>query len=96
MSLRNNLYSLKGKAVVIRANGILYRGILLDISEENVFIRHQNGHAEIPMDRIQSMHSADSKTPALEIPEADYFKEFNPDDNLEDQTKEKPNPEKAD
>lgn len=76
---KNNLYSLKGKEVVIRANGIIYSGKLLDISEDGVFLRHLYGHSEIPMDRIQSIKLAGEKTPKMQTPPKDHFAEFAPE-----------------
>lgn len=49
------LEELLRKPVVVRANGIMYRGILLEVAEKEVILRSQTSQISIPTDRIISI-----------------------------------------
>jgi len=49
------LDQLQGKEVEIYADGMIYRGILIEITTEGVTLRRQTGFAFVAMDRIASI-----------------------------------------
>lgn len=49
------LEELLRKRVVVRANGIIYTGILLEVGPDQITLRRETGYATIPMDRITSV-----------------------------------------
>lgn len=57
--IRSPLEKLKSKQVIIRANGLVYRGVLIEATETEILIRRETGFASIPMDRIVSVVGAD-------------------------------------
>ncbi len=72
----NYLNKLKGKEVEIRAAGVTYKGKLLEIAAEYVFLRRSQGYAQIPMDRIQSIKAAAEAPPPLRRDIAPQFFEM--------------------
>lgn len=55
------LEELLRKPVVVRANGIAYRGILLEVSDQEVILRSETSQISIPMDRIVSISDPNPK-----------------------------------
>ena len=53
--MRNKLDSYKNKRVVVRANGLLYRGVLKEISEESIQLKGMTGWIEIPLEGVTSV-----------------------------------------
>ncbi len=43
------------KPVVVRANGLTYKGILIEVAPFEILLRRQTGYVSIPMDRITSI-----------------------------------------
>ena len=57
------LEELLRKPVVVRANGILYRGILVEAAPDALVLRTQTSQISIPMDRITSVTDPNAKKP---------------------------------
>ena len=49
----------KNKEVIVRANGIEYKGILKEVTEDSVNLKRMLGWVEIPIDKISSIRAAD-------------------------------------
>ena len=49
---RTKLDHLKRKPVEIRANGLTYRGVLIEATEDEITLKRTTGFITIPMDRI--------------------------------------------
>jgi hypothetical protein len=56
------LEELLRKPVVIRANGIEYRGILIEVSPTEIVLRSPTSQISIPMDRVISVTDPSKKT----------------------------------
>ena len=52
---KTKLDTLKRKRVEVRANGFVYRGILLEATEDEITLRADSGFVSIPMDRVVSI-----------------------------------------
>ncbi len=52
---RSALDKLKRKRVEVRAGGFLYRGILVEVTEEELTLRADTGFVAIPMERVTSV-----------------------------------------
>lgn len=61
------LEELKRKQVEVRANGFTYRGMLLEVTAEEITLRTVTGYTSIPMDRVSSV--VDPKAPRKKGPE---------------------------
>lgn len=46
---------LKNKRVVVTANGIRYRGVLKEITEEAITLKGLTGWASVPLDKVTSV-----------------------------------------
>jgi hypothetical protein len=55
------LAALRLKAVLVRANGLTYRGILLGADEDEVYLKGELRYLALPMERITSIKSADAR-----------------------------------
>ena len=75
---RDPLYALKGKEVIIRANGINYTGKLIEVAPDYVLIRRQQGFAQIRMENVQSIEAADKQNPALRSVGPGHFTDHSP------------------
>jgi hypothetical protein len=53
-----NLIKLVGKEVIIDADGILYKGELVEVSETEAYLRLETGWITIPMEKISSITAA--------------------------------------
>lgn len=53
------MHELTGKEVEVSANGIIYRGVLVEIGETDVHLRSETGYIIIPIDRILEISAAD-------------------------------------
>ena len=58
---KTKLDTLKRKQVIIRANGIEYKGLLLEATEDEVTLRAQTNFISIPMNQIVSVRDANEK-----------------------------------
>jgi len=58
---RNYLDQLLRKEVEVRANGISYRGKLVEVTEEGITLRGLTGFCMIPMERITSVRDPKAK-----------------------------------
>ena len=58
---RTILEDLLRKNVEIRANGFLYRGILMEVAEKEITLRGPTGFISIPMDRVTSIRDPNAK-----------------------------------
>ncbi len=54
--MRTILDRLIRKPVEVRANGFIYRGTLIEVTEQELTVRGPAGFFSIPMDRITSVH----------------------------------------
>jgi len=54
----DDLIKLIGKRVIIEADGLIYNGELIEISEEEVYLKSEMGWITIPMDKISSIRGA--------------------------------------
>lgn len=43
------------KPVVVRASGVEYRGVVVELGERALLLRTPSGHLEIPWDRVTSL-----------------------------------------
>jgi hypothetical protein len=70
------LEELLRKPVVVRANGITYRGILLEVATEAIVVRTQMSQVSIPMDRVTSVidPNAPSKKGPLTFIDPSYYR----------------------
>ncbi len=55
------LEELLRKPVLVRANGITYKGILLEVTDQDVVIRRTTSQISIPMDRVISIRPVTPK-----------------------------------
>ncbi len=51
----NDWRGLTGKAVVVVAGGIRYRGVLLEMGDASLVLRSARGFQEIPWERVTSL-----------------------------------------
>jgi hypothetical protein len=61
---RTKLDALKRKRVEVKANNLIYRGILLEATEDEITIRTETRIVQIPMDRITSVKDPTAKEAA--------------------------------
>ncbi len=59
------LRRLTGKNVLVKAVGISYTGILIEVGAETVILRSPSGHREVPLDKIISIEEAKGGGPSL-------------------------------
>jgi|Deesub1362A_J573_1020465.scaffolds.fasta_scaffold17572_2 hypothetical protein len=52
--------NLTGKEVVVIANGITYRGILVEVGEQEVYLQAESGWITIPTEHVVDIREADS------------------------------------
>jgi len=57
----HRINSYKNKKVIVRANGITYRGILKGITEDSLHLLRIAGWTEIPMNKITSIKGEDEE-----------------------------------
>lgn len=71
------LEELLRKEVVIRANGISYRGILIEVAVEAIVLRTPTSQVSIPMDRITSVTDPKKKKslPPNKFVDPSYYKD---------------------
>ncbi|MFH1263290.1 MAG: hypothetical protein V1495_07620 [Pseudomonadota bacterium] len=69
------LEELLRKTVEVRANGITYKGVLLEVGPEEIVIRTMTSQIAIPLDRILSVTDpkAKIKKPANKFVDKSYF-----------------------
>ncbi|HLG19168.1 MAG TPA: hypothetical protein VI895_05035 [Bdellovibrionota bacterium] len=72
---RTPLERLKRKRVEVRANGLTYRGILLEATETEMTLRGETGFITLPMDRIASVRdpSAPLKKEELRFVDSSFY-----------------------
>jgi hypothetical protein len=58
------LEELLRKPIVVRANGIEYRGLLIEVTPHDITLRRDTGFITIPMDRITSLIDPNAKEKA--------------------------------
>jgi hypothetical protein len=56
--MRRLLDQMQGRIVVVQAGGIGYRGILKEVSEEQVCLQGLTGWREIPMEKVTRIRLA--------------------------------------
>lgn len=49
------LRKLIGKNVLVKAGGLTYTGILLEVGLETVVLRSSTGHSEIPVEKVSTI-----------------------------------------
>lgn len=54
----DDLIRLINKEVIVEADGIIYRGELIEVSEQEVFLKSEYGWITIPMEKISSIRGA--------------------------------------
>jgi hypothetical protein len=57
----HQLRKYKDKKVIVRADGITYKGVLKEVTEEGVFLKCLTGWVEVPMEKITSIRAEDEK-----------------------------------
>ena len=57
----HQLRKYKNKKVIVSAGGIIYRGVLKEITEEQVYLKGLTGWIEVPMDKITSIREEGEK-----------------------------------
>jgi hypothetical protein len=60
--MRRLLDHMQGRIVVVQAGGIGYRGILKEVSEEQVCLQGLTGWREIPMEKIARIRLAEGES----------------------------------
>ncbi|MFH1017761.1 MAG: hypothetical protein V1798_06205 [Pseudomonadota bacterium] len=53
--LRTKLDLLKKKKVEVRANGLVYRGVLIEASEDEILLKGETGYITVPMGQVTSV-----------------------------------------
>ncbi len=51
--------ALTGKEVVVTANGITYRGILIEVGETEVYLQSETGWIAIPTENVVDIREAE-------------------------------------
>jgi hypothetical protein len=51
----DDLIKLIGKEVIVEADGIIYRGELIEVTEEETYLKSETGWITIPMEKISSI-----------------------------------------
>lgn len=54
----DDLIKLVGKWVMVEADGIIYRGELIEITEEEINLKGEGGWITIPMDKVSSVRAS--------------------------------------
>ncbi len=83
--LRTKLDILLKKKVEVRANGIIYRGVLMEATEEELTLKAETGFVTVPMDRITSV--TDPSAPVLKAIPKFVDPSFFTDDEEEEKKK---------
>lgn len=63
-----NWKNFTGKDVVIMASGARYSGRLIEMTDLSVILKMSTGHAEIPMESINSIELATGRSSSLLCP----------------------------
>ncbi len=50
------IHQLIGKEVEVEAHGIIYRGVLIEVGEENVYLKAESGWITIPTGDVTDMN----------------------------------------
>ena len=53
--MMNQIIALKNKKVVVIANGINYKGILMEVTEDTVTLRTETGWVSVPVEAVRSI-----------------------------------------
>ncbi len=53
--MMNQIISLKNKKVVVLANGIHYKGILMEVTEDTVTLRTETGWVSVPVEAVRGI-----------------------------------------
>ena len=51
----DDLIRLTGKNVIVEADGIIYKGELIEVSEKEVYLKSETGWITIPMEKISGI-----------------------------------------
>lgn len=54
----DDLIRLIGKEVIVEADGIIYRGELIEVTEQEVYLKSESGWLTILMDKVSSIRGA--------------------------------------
>lgn len=54
----DELLRLINKDVIVEADGLIYRGELIEVTEQEVFLKSESGWITIPMEKISSIRGA--------------------------------------
>ncbi|HEY4485662.1 MAG TPA: hypothetical protein VI702_04980 [Nitrospiria bacterium] len=57
--MMDQLESLKGQAVELMYNGVIYRGVLFGASEEEIYLKTSTDWITLPMEGITSLKRAE-------------------------------------
>jgi len=60
-----SLEALRWKRVLVRANGITYRGVLIGADEDELYLKGELRYLVLPMERVTSLRLEDER-PALD------------------------------
>jgi hypothetical protein len=52
---RGDVIDLRGKTVEVTANNILYKGVLVEIDETDVYLQAESGWIVIPLEQVASI-----------------------------------------
>jgi len=63
--VQSKIDRLKRKPAIVRANGIMYRGILLEVTEDEITLKTQTRFLTIPMSQITAIEDPEEKASKL-------------------------------
>jgi hypothetical protein len=76
-AIHSALEELRWKRVLVRAHGIIYRGVLIGADDDDVYLKGELRYLVLPMERITSIRLEDAKgsLDAKKSVEAEFYRE---------------------
>lgn len=74
----DKLHTLVGKDVVVKTGDISYRGILIEVTEEMIFLKGTTGWRQVPVDRVVEVRAGEETSGRNNLPKSENGKAFKP------------------